>query len=288
MTALENILCLDLGGTGTRAALYTIDGREAQRTDASAGALSLGIDVTEAIVRTVAAELGISPETTRLVMGLAGAGLSHARSQLQKRLSDFQGNQIVGDGYAALLSATGGSPGALIAVGTGVTALALDAAGRTRALSGWGFPAGDIGGGAWIGLQVLKGHMRHADGLDRDYPLHDAVAAVVGRKTAAVQTWNVGARPRDFASLAPLVFETADTSWSAQLLTRAATEIAALGTELGAADVTLAGGLGPRLAPWVSLQTPGITWHTAPVDPLEGLKLLAFGAAPDEALLPRF
>ena len=71
----------------------------------------------------------------------------------------------VSDGYGALIAATGGKPGILLAVGTGVAAMCLNPDGRCLYASGWGFPGGDLGGGAWNGLQAATALTRHLDGV---------------------------------------------------------------------------------------------------------------------------
>jgi glucosamine kinase len=289
--------CLDMGGTGTRAALFAPDGTEIARTATGPGAISLGTDTTEAAVRACWDVLGPGhdPVHVSLAIGLAGIGLRDRVAALDARLSGFARTAIVGDGYGALLAATGGASGALIAIGTGVAAMRLMPDGQFRTLSGWGFPAGDLGSGAWIGLQAVSALTRHIDAAPCDPPMTPALATTLvqalGGTAAAIMDRTAGRPARDFAALAPHVLAAAPTDpAAAAILARAAAEIAAIGAALhdGApGDVHLSGGLAPALAPLIRATDPARVWHVTPADPLAGLSLLARGLAPPERLLPR-
>jgi glucosamine kinase len=290
-------LCLDMGGTGTRAALFAPDGTETARTTTGPGAISLGLATTETALRSAWATLGPGHDSARvtLAIGLAGIGLRDRVDALAARLTDFARTTIVGDGYGTLLAATGGAPGALIAIGTGVAAMRLMPDGHFRTLSGWGFPAGDLGSGAWIGLQAVSALTRYVDGAPLGPPmtpaLADSLIAALGGTAATIMDRTAGRPARDFAALAPLVLAAAPTDpAAAAILARAAEEIAAIGAALhddGPGDVHLAGGLAPALAPLIRAAGPARAWPLTPADPLAGLSLLARGLAPPERLLPR-
>jgi glucosamine kinase len=287
-----------MGGTGTRAALFSPDGSETARTETGPGAISLGLDATEAALQSAWATLGPGhdPAHVAVVIGLAGIGLRERVSALAARLSGFARTTIVGDGYGTLLAATGGAPGALIAIGTGVAAMRLMPDGNFRTLSGWGFPAGDLGSGAWIGLQAVAALTRHVDGVAIGPPMSrvfaEALTQVLGGSAATIMDRTAGRNARDFAALAPRVVAAAAIDpAAAAILARAAEEIAAIGAALhdgGPGDVHLAGGLATPLAPFIrATHSPGRAWHVNPADPLRGLSLLARGLAPPERLLAR-
>ncbi|HHG89334.1 MAG TPA: hypothetical protein ENJ90_02480, partial [Devosia sp.] len=174
------LFCLDVGGSKTRGALFDSEGKELARASAAGGALSLGVECSRnALVEVwnklceVAPEAGPSVANTELWAGIAGLSLPGAVEQLALELSNFATTNFVNDGYGALLGATGGGPGALISVGTGVVALRLDRAGRCLTLGGWGQPAGDIGGGAWLGREVLSHLFKQLDGVETALPIPD-------------------------------------------------------------------------------------------------------------------
>jgi glucosamine kinase len=288
-------LCLDMGGTKTVGALFDPAGREVARAQAGPGAVSLGVDVAEAAVRAVWAGVG-SPAGVQVCAGLAGIGLRDRVAALAARLADFAPVTIVGDGYGMLLSATAGAPGALVAVGTGVAAMRLMPDGRFRTLSGWGFPAGDLGSGAWIGLQAVGALTRHVDrvtvGPEMGDGLARALVAALGGGAGAIMVANTEGRARDFAALAPLVIAAAEAGDAAArgILAGAGAEIGAVGRALwdaGPGDVHLSGGLAAALAPWVRVAAPERDWPVTAADALAGLSLMARGLAPGERLIAR-
>lgn len=289
--------CLDMGGSKTVGALFDPSGREVARAMAGAGAVSLGVDVAETAVRAVWAKIGDRAKgEVQICAGLAGIGLRDRVVALTGRLSDFAQVSIVSDGYGMLLAATGGGPGALIAIGTGVAAMRLMPDGQFRTLSGWGFPAGDRGSGAWIGLQAVAALMQRIDRVDIGATMGDDLAAslidVLGGGAATIMERNTGGRAKDFAFLAPMVIDAARTGDAAarSILADAAKEISAVGRALwdgGAGAVHLGGGLARTLAPWVRAASGEREWIVSAADPLEGLSLMARGLAPEEHLLPR-
>ncbi len=194
-------LCLDMGGTKTVGALFDPSGREVARAQAGPGAVSLGVDVSEAAVRAVWAEIGDRSESrVRICAGLAGIGLRERVATLTKRLDDFAQVSIVGDGYGMLLAATGGMPGAMIALGTGVAAMRLMPDGHFRTLSGWGFPAGDRGSGAWIGLQAVSVLVQRIDGVEIGASMGGNLAKLLidalGGNAEAIMDRNTGGRQK--------------------------------------------------------------------------------------------
>ncbi len=296
------ILCFDLGGTGSRAALFDAAGQEIARAEAGAGAVSLGVEVTLAAVEELSATLlrgrkgPDHPGGSDLVLGLAGIGLRDRVEAVRAALGGARSVRIIGDGYGALIDATGGRPGTLIAVGTGVAAMRLLPDGRCRTASGWGFPAGDLGGGAWIGLQTVAALTRTLDGatgpgtLSPD--LAQAVMAVTGRTAPAIMTWQTGGRARDFARLVPLVLRHAEAgeAFAEAVLRAAADEIARVAESLwdGAdGEVHLTGGLASALVPVLREGWPHRGWALTAADPLRGLCRVAMGLAPEERLIAR-
>ena len=294
-------LCLDIGGTATRAALYDRDGAVLAHAESGAGAISLGVDRTvsaiDEIWRLVVAALDDGApdrQSVDLVAGLAGIGLRDRVDTLVERVGGFGRIRFLGDGYGALLDATDGQPGALIAVGTGVAGMRLMPDGTSRTMSGWGFPAGDLGSGAWIGLNAVSRLTRYLDGSPD--ALSDALArdilAVTGRAPGAIMTWHMSARPGDFARLAPAIVAAAGEGdpFAEDIMAAAAAEIADVASCLydgRPGSVHLSGGLGKPLAPYCVRVAPNFGWHVRRTDPLAGLYLVASGKAPDERLVAR-
>ncbi len=296
-----HFFCLDIGGTETRGAIFTKDGGLIGRAKGAGGALSLGVEQAEAAIRAVWEEIAasaadLSAHSTEICAGVAGFSLPGRAAALSDRLHDFAGVSCVGDGYAALLAATEGRPGALISVGTGVTALRLDEDGETLALGGWGFPAGDLGSGAWLGLQLVGLLTKHLDGVPLQPPfpagLQQELQQIAGTTAADLIQWQTTARPRQFGSLVPPLVTSAEAGdeFSEHLLAMAGREIADLARALyrgRPGEVVLSGGLGAILAPYCRVAAPQMDWLTKAIDPVAGLFLLATGKAPQQRLKPR-
>ncbi len=102
--------------------------------------------------------------------------------------------ELSSDAYTALIGAFEGGPGALLVIGTGSVGCVLDRDGSSRQLGGWGFPAGDGGSGAWIGLRLLGAWLEFRDGIGEDSLLCPGVSAALPQERAAILDW-MRARP---------------------------------------------------------------------------------------------
>jgi glucosamine kinase len=151
-----------------------------------------------------------APGNTSLGLGLAGANVSVLHQQFVQTNPGYRRLQLETDAYTSLLGAHGGRPGAMLAFGTGSVGLALHADGRRIGVGGWGFPSGDDGSGAVLGLRALNLAQRVLDGMVPACPLADAVIAATGISPQAVLDWSCSANQQRFATLAPLVFDCAD------------------------------------------------------------------------------
>jgi N-acetylmuramic acid 6-phosphate etherase len=87
---------------------------------------------------------------------------------------------VASDATAAHAGALGGEPGVVLAVGTGVVALAVGPDGAMHRADGWGPWLGDTGGGGWLGQQGLRAALRAADGSGPATSLQAAAIAQFG------------------------------------------------------------------------------------------------------------
>jgi glucosamine kinase len=71
---------------------------------------------------------------------------------------------VTNDAVTSYLGAIGFEPGAVVAAGTGVIALAGDSEGNVARSDGWGYILGDDGGGYYIGRRGLASGLRAHDG----------------------------------------------------------------------------------------------------------------------------
>jgi glucosamine kinase len=218
--AVTTVLAVvDGGATGTRVRLH--DRAQAVLAEAVGGpaSLTLGVEQTwrnvETAMRDAIRQAGLD-DAEHLDLHLA-AGLAGARSPANRaafHAGDPFGCKsitIVTDGYSSLVGALDGRPGIALAVGTGVTGYALRADGSVVETSGWGFPAGDEGGGAWIGWRALQAFTKWWDRrLVGDSTLFRFLPDQIGKSFDDIQTWLLTARSTQFATLAPCVVKAAE------------------------------------------------------------------------------
>lgn len=285
---IGHIVIVDGGGSGTRVRLLDKDGTPLAEGKAGPSSLTLGIDqawqnVSRAIEEAATRAGRASTRGLRLWGAFAGAGVSRReRAFIEADPLGCAEIVLMGDGRASLEGAFAGGPGAVLAIGTGVIALAKGADGEHRWAGGWGFPVGDEGGGAWIGCSAVGALSAHIDGRGRLSPgLARSLTRAVGQDYFAVQDWLTGADATKFATLAPHVVDTAENGDPSgrRLLERAAKHCEkALFAVAPEGPAALLGGLAKPLTPYLSselrdrLQAPR-------GNALDGLRLLALAGA---------
>jgi glucosamine kinase len=274
------IVAVDGGGSRCRAAAFDDAGVQLARVTVDAHAsLSLGvydawqhIGIALAQLRQV---LGKDAQWLpgRLMMGLAGSLQAQRREEFLSLFPAELSCTLVTDGHAQLIGASGGRAGVCLAVGTGSVLHWLDTEGRSGMVGGWGFPAGDEGSGAWLGLRLVQMYLWHVDGRRLQGSLVDALEQRIGIDVSAIQQWSTQSRSGVLAQLAPLVFEHADAGDSIALsLLRDAAHRALALVELAPAGlpVYIAGGVGERLRPLLE-ESLGSRVASAQADALQGL-----------------
>ena len=251
---------IDGGGTRTRARLASAHGPVLGFGAAGPSALGQGVDQAwDHILQAVDlafADAGVAPaprERCVLGLGLAGANVPQRCDAFLARAPSFATIALDTDAYAALLGAHEGRPGAIVAAGTGSVGEALRRDGMRVAVGGWGFPVGDEGSGAWLGLRAMRETHRAIDGRASVGPLVGAILATAGTTREALLAWCDRPGQNAYAELAPLVFATAsDDPFAASLLTRAARSLEDIAAALDPErDLPLAvcGTIGRQLLP---------------------------------------
>lgn len=187
-------------------------------------------------------------------LGMAGAVRADLQAEFLAANPGYAHCVLDTDARTLLLGAHRGRPGIVVAAGTGSVAAACDESGTVRMAGGWGFPVGDEGSGAWLGLRAVQMAQAALDGRAQVGPLARGVFAAIGSDAAAQLAWCAAAGQNAYAALAPRVFEAAlagDAAASA-LLQSAADELArlarALQHETAALPICLGGSIGERLA----------------------------------------
>ena len=220
---------IDGGGTLTRARLASSDGPVLGFGVAGPSALGQGVgqawDHILQAIDLAFADAGLTPaprERCALGLGLAGANVRQRCDAFFASAPSFAKIALDNDAYATLLGAHEGRPGAIVAAGTGSVGEALRRDGLRVAVGGWGFPVGDEGSGAWLGLRAMQQTHRTLDGRASAGPLVGAVLAAAGTTREALLAWCDRPGQNAYAELAPLVFDAAaDDPFASQLLARA-------------------------------------------------------------------
>jgi glucosamine kinase len=270
---------IDGGGTGCRVALSVAGGPAHETRGGPANIVTdpAGAEaaIREALVAALSAQgLGLDAmPRARVCAGLAGGRLPGMADSFATRLPFLA--YVVDDSVTALEGALQGADGTLASLGTG--SFFIRKSGEAiRHIGGWGFRLGDEGSAAWLGRRALSLALRVADGRLPADPLAEALVAATPPHPVLFAR---DASPGDFAQLARLVLQHAETPLARRLI---ADTHAAL--EDGLRDVghrppealVLTGGLGDLLR--ATLTEPLSAGLRAPLGrPLDGALRLARG-----------
>jgi glucosamine kinase len=252
---------IDGGGTSTRARLCRLDGTRLGEGRAGPSGLLQGTEqawqnieraIGQAALAAGLERAQLGGHNTVLGLGLAGANEASLRQHFLRANRLFPQVRLESDAFVALLGAHAGQPGAIVIAGTGSVGHALLADGRRAIAGGWGFPSGDEGSGAWLGLRAVNLAQRALDGRHPPSALARSVLGAAGGSHASLLAWSCQAGQAEFASLAPLVFDCAPGDrYAAALLRRAVAAIAGIAHALDRGErlpLTLLGSVGQRLA----------------------------------------
>ncbi len=155
-------------------------------------------------------QAGLSPDDKNyryhIGLGLAGTEDPVASREFLSRPNFYSTLLLDSDAYAACLGVHECQDGAIIIIGTGVVGYEIYQ-GKRYVVGGWGFPQGDTGGGAWLGLEAVRLTFKSIDGRVEASSLTKAIFSYFDHELGKIISWSTKARPVDFASLAPIVIE---------------------------------------------------------------------------------
>lgn len=278
-------LGIDGGATRCRARVETPSGATAGEGEAGSANPRHGPDDARAAILAATgqalAAAGLGGEAMGRLhagLGLAGVGQAADRRLFLAWAHPFRSLTLATDAEVACLGAHGGGDGAVIVVGTGSCGVAM-VAGRTTRIGGWGFPVSDHAGGAWIGLSAVRRALLAHDGVIRRSRLTRAVMARFADDPEQVVAWQSTAKPADYGTLAPLVFDHArDRDREAVRIVRTAAgdvdRMAIRLSKAGTIRLSLLGGLAGPLRPWLSEGLVALL-HEPVGTPLDGALALA-------------
>ncbi|NMP30274.1 ATPase [Thalassotalea sp. M1531] len=189
-------------------------------------------------------------------VGLAGVNLPVLFEQMNNWQHPFKDMYLATDLLIACLGAHGGEDGAVMITGTGSCGFVY-VDGQSHIVGAHGFPHGDKGSGAWIGLQAAKQVLLSLDGLVESTILTQSLLSHLDAKDAIEMVEAIAAKPAAFyAKMAGLVFEAANKhdAIAQAIIEEGADYISRVARKLLAKNpprISLIGGLTPLLTPWL-------------------------------------
>lgn len=236
MSNINYYIALDGGGTGTRARLFNQKNNELNFiAECSGDSSALGQGVERAwtnILATINKTFTTSglplPNLQECSVAIGISGFNNKKwNQAFLSLNPGFGKLVVEtDGMTTLLGAHAGEPGLIIALGTGSIGVSKDQNNIIKTVSGWGYPSGDEASGSWLGIKALRVTQKVMDGRRSVSPLSLKVMDTCGSNAESLLDWLGSASQKEFASLAPYIFETAKSDpYSLHLIERGVEEI---------------------------------------------------------------
>ncbi|HLX52786.1 MAG TPA: BadF/BadG/BcrA/BcrD ATPase family protein, partial [Aquella sp.] len=222
---------VDGGGTKTHAILVNQDLK--QIDEAFSGPANIATDVEGAYISICEAVDSLLDRHNQQVkgigIGVAGYSVTQNRNVLLTKLQKKYENVVLNsDCHIACLAAHKNKDGAIIICGTGVVAYSIYK-GQTRQLGGWGFPHGDLGGGAYLGLEIASLLCKAIDGLILwNSTLNDVYTDFFEQDSHKCKMWLINAKPADYAKITQFIFSRPLDEFSNKLLEYGINEISEL------------------------------------------------------------
>ncbi|MEZ5591418.1 MAG: BadF/BadG/BcrA/BcrD ATPase family protein [Gammaproteobacteria bacterium] len=279
------LLGIDGGGTHCRARISTSDGTILGEGEAGPANTRLGLalvfDEIEQATQQALHAAGLAPDTIhqlRAGLGLAGLNLYSEREKTRAYPHPFASIALASDAVIACLGAHSGQDGAVLILGTGSCGCAI-VGGKPIMVGGWGLQLSDHASGAALGQAALRRSLLALERVIPATPLSRALMARFLDSPEQAVLWSNTAVPRDYAALAPLVFEYAaqDDPLALALLQETASDATLLIEALrqrGAPNIALLGGLAEPLRPYLPKAIQSVL-STPQGDALDGALLLA-------------
>lgn len=169
--------------------------------------LGLSISSITTAIQLLITNNNLSVADVSINIGVAGFSNIVNRKALLVNLQQFYSNiTLTSDCHIACLAAHAGADGAILICGTGVVAYYLKD-GRGHQIGGWGFPYGDLGGGAWLGLELCKSLCTAIDESTKFSPILNEIFLRFENDADKYKNWLLTAKPSDYAEFTKLIPE---------------------------------------------------------------------------------
>jgi N-acetylglucosamine kinase-like BadF-type ATPase len=306
------VLGIDAGGTKTVCQMAGEDGVVlAEARGSGANLLSLGEQGVEIALRGVISEtMADRPNHVDAVcLGMAGVDQPREAEVVRgvlARIGHFGQALVVSDSLIALEAGAPGSPGVVVASGTGSIAYGRDAEGQAARAGGWGYVLADEGSSFWLGREAIRAVLRAADGRGPTTALTARVLAhyAVDRTSlVAREVYRGGVKPSAVAELASDVqaAATMGDTVACTILEAAAAELVLLAASvvdqlnLPEGPIVLAGGtfraapgLVGAFAAGLTRRLPHASMRVLDVEPAYGAVRLALALAHGRLRVPAY
>jgi glucosamine kinase len=283
-------LGIDGGGTRCRARLVDAQGRLAGEGIGGPANITLGVElVRDSVMQATRAALACAGlddsalANTDAGLGLAAANVPAHRQAFEQVPLPFRSAAVLSDAEVACLGAHAGGEGGILILGTGSQAV-VHRQGRFMAVGGWGLAISDSGSGALLGRAAVRRALLAHEGVEPASALTREVMQRFGNEPASMVGWAAGARPREWAEFAPLVFAHAARADEValqlvQASAHAAERVLERMVALGARRICLMGGVAAPMRPYLSERVAAMLCEPRG-DAMDGALLLAARGAP--------
>ncbi|MBT1062318.1 ATPase [Bowmanella sp. Y26] len=238
----DKVLGTGLSGPGNP--VYGVEQAKRSIIEASLGALK---------------DSGLSEVSLRHIpisMGLAGVNLPELYNQMMDWMHPFKSISLTTDLVSACLGAHGGGYGAVVIVGTGSCGFCFTKR-QQLTIGAHGFPQGDVGSGAWFGLQAVQTALLSNDSFLEQTKLTASLFNTLGVSSSDELVGKVAGKDASyFAALAHTVFECAQLRdpIALKIVMEGVNYIAELITKLNALNpprISIIGGLSHSIISWL-------------------------------------
>ncbi len=190
-------------------------------------------------------------------VGLAGVSLPTLFEQMNHWQHPFKQMFLATDLFIACLGAHQGEDGAVIITGTGSCGYSYVNQ-QSHSIGGHGFSYGDIGSGAWLGLEACKNVLLSLDGIIDKSALTPLLLRHLNIETASEMVEVIAHKPATFfAQMAWCVFRAVEQNdpLAISILTQGADYISNVARQLWKTNppsISLIGGLSDLIKPWLA------------------------------------
>ena len=273
---IEYLIGVDGGGTGTRVRVVRAandDGTVLALGKGGPSGLMHGVEqawstVLETLNLAFSSAGLVRPALEKMAIGLGLAGVNNRQwaAEFSAKNPGFREAVVETDAFTTLVGAHQGNPGVIIAIGTGSVGEVLTADGMRREVGGWGFPASDEAGGAWLGMRAITHAQQVLDGRAPGSEFARALLHFCGRANTvhfdshrdSMFAWLANASQTSYAQLAPIVVAYAGQDRAArQIMLSGGQEVARIAAALdpaGQLPIALCGGLAEHLQAYLPAQ----------------------------------